>query len=314
MAPTPDARPNRTSRPALRTALVAVLGVCLVLGGVVVGFAISSRSAPAPTAAQPGAVPELSAPPPPPEEVPSAVPETPPETTTFAEEFRSLTADLDVRAGLVARAVGGTETLTAGDWTVGPAWSTIKVPLSIAALRENPEVTDAIRAAITRSDNAAAEQIWQGLGDPVTAAQKVDAVLREAGDPTVVQSQRVRPEFTAFGQTQWSLDHQATFLASAACDPRDQPVLELMGQIEPSQHWGLGQLPGARFKGGWGPSPEGAYLVRQYGVIGDGSTVVAIAVEPASGSFDDGVQALTRIAQWLDERLAELPSGRCPAQ
>ena len=44
----------------------------------------------------------------------------------------------------------------------------IKVPLVIAALREEapPEVTDAMTAAITESDNAAAESIWASLGDP----------------------------------------------------------------------------------------------------------------------------------------------------
>jgi hypothetical protein len=46
--------------------------------------------------------------------------------------------------------------------------------------------------AITESDNAAAESIWGRLGDPVTAAHKVEDVLRQTGDPTIVQSQRVR--------------------------------------------------------------------------------------------------------------------------
>jgi hypothetical protein len=41
--------------------------------------------------------------------------------------------------------------ITLGSWKSGPAWSTIKVPLIIAALREeNPHsVTDAMTAAIT---------------------------------------------------------------------------------------------------------------------------------------------------------------------
>ena len=47
-------------------------------------------------------------------------------------------------------------------------------------------------AAITESDNAAAELIWASLGDPVTAAGKVEAVLRQTGDLTTVQSQKVR--------------------------------------------------------------------------------------------------------------------------
>ncbi len=115
--------------------------------------------------------------------------------------------------------------------------------------------------------------------------QKVEAVLAEAGAPATVESRKVRPEFTAFGQTEWSLTDQATFLSSAACDPGNQPIMDLMGQIAPDQQWGLGQIPGAKFKGGWGPSLEDNYLVRQFGVVpvNDGLAVVAVAVEPKSG-------------------------------
>ena len=75
--------------------------------------------------------------------------------------------------------------MTAGEWSTGTAWSTIKVPLAIAGLRETdpPEVTEAMRAAITQSDNDAAESIWASLGDPATAATKSRAVLAEAGAP-----------------------------------------------------------------------------------------------------------------------------------
>ena len=161
--------------------------------------------------------------------------------------------------------------------------------------------------------NDAAESIWEGLGDPVTAAKKVEAVLEEAGAPTAVESQKVRPEFTAFGQTTWSLNDQATFLSSAACDPQNQPVMDLMGQIAPDQLWGLGQIPGTEFKGGWGPSPDGNYLVRQFGVIpvNDGLAVVAVAAEPNSGAFEDGTAELSRIAAWLQAHTDLLPVGHC---
>jgi hypothetical protein len=42
---------------------------------------------------------------------------------------------------------------------------------------------------------------------------------------------------------------------------------DLMGQATADQRWGLGTLPGARYKGGWGPSPDGRYLVRQIDII-----------------------------------------------
>jgi hypothetical protein len=134
--------------------------------------------------------------------------------------------------GVAISAVGnGQAPITLGDWQSGPGWSAIKVPLAIAALREedSPTITDTMTAAITESDNAAAESIWQSLGDPVTAAHKVEAVLRETGDPTIVQSQKVRPEFTAFGPTDWSLTDQARFTSTAVCDSRNAPIFALMG-------------------------------------------------------------------------------------
>ena len=260
---------------------------------------------------QPTAMPAPPAP-----AAPTAGAPAPTGTGQFATEFASFAADLNAKAGIVVRALGtGPEPVTGGDWSTGTAWSTIKVPLAIAALRETdpPQATDAMRAAITQSDNDAAESIWQSLGDPPAAAKKVEAVLAEAGAPTTVESRKVRPEFTAFGQTTWSLNDQATFLSSAACDPKNQPIMDLMGQISPDQSWGLGEIAGTKFKGGWGPSLEGSYLVRQLGVIPvrDGFAVVAVAVEPNSGSFDDGTLDLTQIATWLQQHTGLLPSGNC---
>ncbi|MGO9178411.1 MAG: serine hydrolase, partial [Candidatus Limnocylindrales bacterium] len=183
----------------------------------------------------------------------------------LAADFAQLENKLHAVVGIAISAVGvGQDPIPLGDWESGPAWSTMKVPLTIAALREEgpPTVTDAITAAITESDNAAAESIWEGLGDPITAAHKVETVLRETGDPTTVQSQKVRPEFTAFGQTDWPLIDQARFISAAVCDTRNAPIFALMGEIERDQSWGIGTIPGTRFKGGWGPSTSGSYLVR----------------------------------------------------
>jgi hypothetical protein len=189
------------------------------------------------------------------------------------------------------------------------------MPLAIAALREEdpPRVTPAMNSAITESDNAAAESLWQGLGDPITAARKVEAVLRETGDSTTVQSHKVRPEFTPFGQTDWPLIDQARFTSIAVCDRRNALIFELMAQVTRDQKWGIGIIPGTRFKGGWGPPMSGSYLVRQMGVLGteSGLTAVALAAERASGSFTDVIQDLTEVARWLRAHRAALPSGQC---
>ncbi|MGB6205932.1 hypothetical protein [Mycobacterium sp.] len=224
---------------------------------------------------------------------------------------------LHAKMGLVISAVGANpKQLVFGDWTTGPAWSTSKVPLTIAALDEEnpPTVTASMRAAITESDNAAAESIWQKLGgNSPTAAHKVEAVLRKYGDPTTVEWRKVRPQFTAFGQTIWSLTNQVRFTAAAVCDSGSAPIFTLMGEVEQDQRWGLGIIPDTQLKGGWGPYPGGNYLVRQLGVLQTptGLIAVALATEPSSGSFSDGTQQLTEVSKWLASHMAELPTGQC---
>lgn len=236
--------------------------------------------------------------------------------TTLAAEFTQLENKLHAKMGIAVSAVANDQApMTLGDWQEGPAWSTVKVPLVIAAYRQAnpPRVTDVMRAAITESDNAAAESLWAQLGDPATAAQKVRQVLQETGDPTIVESRKLRPEFTAFGQTIWSLVNQIRFTATAFCDNANAPIFGLMGQVEPNQTWGIGDIPGAEFKGGWGPSPAGKYLVRQIGVLTTpaGKLAVAIAAEPVSGSFDDGTHDLGEVAKWLTDHFGALPAGQC---
>ncbi|MBJ7341865.1 MAG: hypothetical protein JHC64_29510 [Mycolicibacterium sp.] len=289
-----------------------VFGAGIVVGGVVLGRQVTER-VPSATSAAPRTTVSATA-----VSAPPASSTAPSPTVGLPADFTQLESSLHATVGLVAYAPGGRaqDPLVLGDLQQPePAWSTSKVPLVIAALRQrnSAQVDDIMTKAITESDNAAAESMWEGLGAPEQAAAAVQHVLEQAGDPTIVESKKVRPEFTAFGQTMWALADQARFTAVAACDPQDAPVFNLMGQIESDQRWGLGIIPGARFKGGWGPSPSGQYLVRQMGVISTpgGLTVVTIAAQPTSGSFADGTQALTQIADWLTAHLVELPSGQC---
>jgi hypothetical protein len=238
-------------------------------------------------------------------------------TAALISDFPHLQSSVKAAVGIALEPVGGSGApLSLGEWHSGPAWSTMKVPLVIAALRDEhqPHITDQMTAAVTQSDNAAAEAVWAGLGDPLTAAGKVEAVLAEAGDFTHVQFRKVRQDFSAFGQTDWSLTEQVRFLSVAACDHRNAPVPALMGRIEQDQRWGLGMIAGARFKGGWGPSRKGKYLERQMGLIvtPTGASAVAVAAEPYSGSMTDGIEALNLIAEWLSDHIVMLPGGRCP--
>lgn len=309
---------SRQTKDRLRWALAATFAVIVVAVGVVLGLNLGGESEElaASAAATPSPSPTAAGEQPPP---PAPVP-VPPTANGLSESFAAFAAEQlgPSVVGLVAAPVGG-EAITVDQWEgAETAWSTIKVPLAIAGLNSDggaalmPDVT----AALTVSDNAAAERIWAALGSGQTAADAVEAVLQAAGDPTRVQPNRIRPEFTPFGQTNWPLAEQVKFLSHAACDQSAATVLELMGQVS-SDRWGLGQLDGSQFKGGWGPSEAGGYLVRQFGILTDasgGKTVVAMAVEPSGGSFGEGQTDMNTIAQWLTDHRAELPTGACAAQ
>jgi hypothetical protein len=263
----------------------------------------------------------VPAPNPPAALAPSPPPAAPPPTSpTLTASFGELQDSVGAEVGIAFAPLDRPEAVQVlGSWTSGPAWSTIKVPLSIALLRQDGtgSATVDMQAAITASDNAAAQAIWEQLGAHQTAADKVDEVLAQAGDLTTqVQPEVTRSGFSAFGQTEWSLSDQVRFLAHAACDADDAPVLDLMGDISSGQRWGLGTLDGARFKGGWGPGTDGLYLLRQLGVVtGDeGDTVVAVAAVAGSGGFGDGTAVLTQMASWVGEHLGDMHGGRCAAR
>lgn len=142
--------------------------------------------------------------------------------------FDTMAASLSAPVGLALIPVGGGAAMTFGDQTPRVARSTIKVPLAIAAERENgpsPAATD----AIVMSDNAAAETLWSSLGTPMEASAAVTRVLRDGGDETsTVPSAKSRPEFSIFGQTMWALTDAATFSAHLPCMGGTGNVLTLM--------------------------------------------------------------------------------------
>ena len=208
-----------------------------------------------------------------------------------------------------------------GDLSGGVGWSTMKIPVAIAAVTQagghpSQATLGQMRLAITDSDNSAAMAVWSGLGSATTAAAQTQAVLRQGGDTTtVVPSQVLRPGYTPFGQANWSLTDQATFAASLPCMANTSQVLDLMGQITSGQRWGIGTLANTvAFKGGWGPGADGAYLVRQLAVVllGDGTRIgLALAARPADGSFDTGISDLNAVAGWIAANIRSGGTNRC---
>jgi hypothetical protein len=199
--------------------------------------------------------------------------------------FDELERELGGKSGAVFSAGG--EPIQVGSLHTGAAWSTIKVPLAMAAFQED----------------LAARALWDRLGSPAEAAEAVERVLAAAGDSeTRVETEVVFPPYTSFGQTQWSLAAQQRFAAGLSRVPGAELVLGLMRRVIPEQRWGFAAVdPDAAIKGGWGPDPPGRALVRQFGILSvEGLTVTAaIANEPEDGAYESGAANLTRIAEWV---------------
>jgi hypothetical protein len=224
----------------------------------------------------------------------------------YASSIVQLPENLPATIGVAIAAAGSTHAL--GAWSTGVAWSTIKVPLAIAALRAEVGSSELVVNAITQSDNAAAEELWCQLGEPAEAGRKVRAVLNDAGDTsTVVESRRRRPGYTAFGQTQWSLVRQAQFAAGLSGIPDAARVVDLMHTLCADHCWGLA-AEGFAAKAGWGPGVDGSYLVRQFAIVpaDAGDVGVALAAQAHDGVFETGIDVLNRLTDWLVDHLGEL--------
>jgi hypothetical protein len=236
--------------------------------------------------------------------------------------FAQLAANLPGgAAGIAVASTGlGTTASSAGSLTSGVAWSTAKVPVAMAAIRAGAGRSADLTAAITASDNAAAERLFAALGGGATAAAAATAQVRAAGDSaTTIQGERLRSGYTPFGQTSWSLIGQAHFAAGLACTAPGREALALMRRTIAAQRWGLGTVGSSpALKGGWGPgrSPGAAdgWLDRQFGVVQIGGRPVAIAIAVAAPDHASGTQALTRIASWAETHIdgrAATATARC---
>ncbi|MBW3085121.1 hypothetical protein KEM60_01316 [Austwickia sp. TVS 96-490-7B] len=237
-----------------------------------------------------------------------------PQTPELTRAFEALPQELRHRASMAVLRVGTgstEETLRWGDLPATPAWSTIKVPMVVAT--RGRDAATATRA-ITASDNEAAASLWKGLGGGKTAAEAVQNELRAGGDHnTIVQDHDVRPPYTPYGQTVWRDDDAVRYTASLPCRADAAAAYDAMKHIITAHRWGLGKIDAPAFKGGWGPSSDHGYVVRQIGVVpaaDGGQTAVAVTVLAPQG-YDQGVADITTLARLLADHRDELPSGRC---
>ena len=183
----------------------------------------------------------------------------------------------------------------------------MKVPVVVASITAGRADPLDVEAAITRSDNEAALRLFDALDD---GPAEVEAVLRRAGDDETTLEREPDPRgWSPFGRTVWSLRAAAGFYRALARgdllrEGDTNRVLDLMGRIVPEQRWALGQVPGIRLKGGWGPGENGCYDVIQVGILDD--AVIAIAA-----TADDS-DAAKRLASKHVPQHPDTPQLRAP--
>ncbi len=250
---------------------------------------------------------------------------------------RLLAEETGDRLGLAVQPLDDRPPVTIGPLQVGAAWSTMKVPVVLARYRlaqetgqRFAELDTRVVQSIVESDNEAADSLFEEIveaeGGVAPASRYVQQVLEDAGDPrTVVNTTPPPAGFSTFGQTRWGLAQGARFysaLARGCLAPASasEKILRLMGEIDPSQRWGIGQarfrgVDRVLFKGGWGPDPSGRYLVRQFAIVegSGGGLAIGVIDMPADGSFESGVSTLNRLTDAVAEsvRPIEARIRRC---
>ncbi len=336
----------RCARPRMRLAIMLALGTSVPTAGVpavalpvsnrttVIGSARSKADARARSAASgasggtasPGGA----------RSVPAASPQAPLAGPVFAASanasFARLTAQLPGRLELAVAPIGSGSTEVLGSNEPAHGWSTTKVPVLVALLKARGErgldrltaqQLALARSAITESNNESVLALFADLeqmkGGLVGASRYIQGLFRASGDSETVVSVAPPPPgaVTTFGQTEWRPSESVKFfraLAVGCLIPSGETsyVLNLMEHIESSESWGLGSagFRSIAFKGGWGPSPSGAYLVRQSAIIDPGSSravAVSVVAFPNSGSFSTGVEMLGRAGTWLRRELRLTP-------
>lgn len=218
-------------------------------------------------------------------------------------EVESEYKEYDIQAGVAV--ADSTDVVQAGLPGEEPTWSTVKVPIAIAALRDGAS-PDLVDLAIKESDNDAAYALWSHVqwneGDASSA-------LKELLDDYGSTGELEEP----FGYSRWLLKDQAVFGSQLPCIPEAEYVYDAMDEIVAWQDNGLDKLPNTRAKGGWGLSEEdNGYTHRQVGVrdTGNGGSIgLAIEVTMPGESADKAIPALNVLAAGVDRAVTEALEG-----
>ena len=233
----------------------------------------------------------------------SAAPQQRPQPVNIQPQLQGIVNRVNARHGgqVTISVFSPGASATAGDNRPQPAFSTMKVPVSIAALKQDgPRWYRDAELAVTVSDNPAMHRMANAI-----PTHQVQTVLGEGRTHTATSPAHKM-------STLWTTSEQARFAANLPCVNGSGPVVGMMARITPDQRWGLGQLPGARFKGGWNHQ-GGGYLARQFGLVRGprGDVAIAITAYAPHGGHGKATHMLNDIAAELNGQLGSLPVARC---
>uniref|UniRef100_UPI00261B2D7A hypothetical protein n=1 Tax=uncultured Corynebacterium sp. TaxID=159447 RepID=UPI00261B2D7A len=174
----------------------------------------------------------------------------------------------------------GDDTIAVGDKGKGPVWSTIKVPIAIAALKDGADKS-LVDLAIKESDNDAAYSLWSQVQWREGSADKaVEELLEDYGSHADIHD-------TAFGYSTWSLKDQAVFGAELPCIEEADYVHKVLKDIVAWQKIGLSKEKRTRAKSGWGlDEDDNEYTYRQFGVHEVAGKRVGVALSVVTDGED----------------------------
>lgn len=220
------------------------------------------------------------------------------------------------RAGVAVHTKGGTVHI--GESGASPAWSTMKVPIAIAAEEAGVAEPEWIDTSVTFSDNSSAFLLFAALGGDDRSVKAVEELLGRHGNAPDIAALGLHGGSVPYGWTPWPLSDQAAFATQLPCIEAAEYTYDRMGEIVEWQRYGLGQLPDARFKGGWGPDADDLYTVRQFGTVpvDDGLIGLAIIAHPEDGELASGEAMLDDLAAEIGELIDDgviAPAPACSA-
>ena len=145
------------------------------------------------------------------------------------------------------------------------------MPIALAVLdldRMPSNLTYLLTKSISESSLSSDEALYTFLGGADDAAQAVDKVFQEFGDPvTTVATSTDRQGVPPFTQTDWTVASQSEFAGQLWCSSGDWYVTSRMRHVDDEHSYGFGSVVGSYIKTSEGTTADDSVVARQMAII-----------------------------------------------